>query len=342
MLWQLLEHGSLSRGELAERTGLSAVTINAITKDLEQQRYVMEIRKTEGAAGRPAGILDLHPQLGTLIGIDCQPTDLWVLSSDVRGERQQRQRLQAEQLPDLQRQLLNAVDQLLRAPPFGPVRQVTVSFPAPVAEEGALLEPNSLPQFDLAPLQARVTQAGAAFVVENDANLRALGEKHHGAATDHDNFMVLVQRRSGIGLGLYLDGAIYRGSDGRAGELALARWPYRRTPTFVEQLPTLPRQEALTYLVAAIAAALDLHLVIVTDDASGDHRLDRRLQQVAPQLQVVPSPLDESGSALGALAASRLRYAQTMLATGPAPAPPAAPRPAARPTLPPAPLRRLS
>ncbi|TSA80355.1 ROK family protein [Deinococcus detaillensis] len=321
LLWQFLEHGALSRGGLAGRTGLSAVTVNLITRALEDQGLIIEIGKTEGAAGRPASILDLHPQLGTLVGIDCQPGEIHLLTGDIRGHQRQRTLLQAFRSEELHAQLMAEVAELLRSAPHGPVRHITVSVPAPVSGAGQMGEPNSLPQLDLAPLQEVAARSGADIVLENDANLWALAEKYDGAASDEDDFMVLVQRRSGIGLGLYLGGTVYRGTNGMAGELALARWPHQAWPTPIEQLPEALKQAALAYLVGAVAASLDLRLVIVTDDAqSSGQDIIQSLQHLAPQLCVVRSHLGPSGSVLGALTASRLRYAASLLSSSAAPA----------------------
>ena len=54
--------------------------------------------------------------------------------------------------------------------------------------------------------------------MENDAKLSALGEKWFGAGQEA-NEMVYVSVKAGIGCGLIIDGEIYRGIDGSAGEL---------------------------------------------------------------------------------------------------------------------------
>jgi predicted NBD/HSP70 family sugar kinase len=53
--------------------------------------------------------------------------------------------------------------------------------------------------------------------VENDANLCALGEATYGAGAGLEHF-VFVKLSAGIGAGLYLQGSLYRGADGVAGE----------------------------------------------------------------------------------------------------------------------------
>lgn len=55
-------------------------------------------------------------------------------------------------------------------------------------------------------------------ILVNDANAAAIGEKHFGDARDQENFAV-VTLGTGVGLGLYLQGKLYIGGNGMAGEL---------------------------------------------------------------------------------------------------------------------------
>lgn len=61
---------------------------------------------------------------------------------------------------------------------------------------------------------------GVPVVIENDANLGALGEAYSGAGRDHRSLIYLKLGERSVGGGLVLDGALYRGVTGFAGELA--------------------------------------------------------------------------------------------------------------------------
>ena len=54
--------------------------------------------------------------------------------------------------------------------------------------------------------------------IENDANAAVLGEVYYGAARGHRH-VIYVTISTGIGGGLYLDGKLYRGHSGFAGEI---------------------------------------------------------------------------------------------------------------------------
>jgi glucokinase len=86
-------------------------------------------------------------------------------------------------------------------------------------EHGVLLEPPNLPGWQEVPLAARLRElTGLPTVLENDANCAAVGEWTFGAGrgTRH---MIYMTVSTGIGGGLILDGRLYRGADGTAGEI---------------------------------------------------------------------------------------------------------------------------
>jgi glucokinase len=69
------------------------------------------------------------------------------------------------------------------------------------------------------PLKARIEDlVHLPTVIENDANAAAWGEFRFGAAVRH-NDMIMITVGTGIGGGIVLDGRMYRGSFGVAGEI---------------------------------------------------------------------------------------------------------------------------
>ena len=85
-----------------------------------------------------------------------------------------------------------------------------------VAGSGVLFAPNLAWRNE--PLQQRVEDyAGLPVVVENDANAAAWAETMLGAARGHEHVM-LVAIGTGIGAGIVINGQLYRGRWGIAGE----------------------------------------------------------------------------------------------------------------------------
>lgn len=98
--------------------------------------------------------------------------------------------------------------------------RIGIGFGGPVDyARGVILTSHHVSQWDGYPLRQKLAaQFGAAVRLDNDANVGALGEAMYGAGRGHAN-LVYVNVGTGIGAGLVLDGRIYRGANGLAGEL---------------------------------------------------------------------------------------------------------------------------
>lgn len=86
-------------------------------------------------------------------------------------------------------------------------------------ETGMLYESPNLPGWDRYPVREEIERRlGTKVILENDANVAALGEKWLGAAKDFDS-MCMFTLGTGVGGGLVLNGRIWHGMTGMAGEL---------------------------------------------------------------------------------------------------------------------------
>lgn len=100
------------------------------------------------------------------------------------------------------------------------IEAVGIGFPGNTnGRAGIVLTSSNLPAWDHFPLrQTLVQRLGMPVVLENDANLCALGEHRFGAGRGTQN-MCYVTFSTGYGIGILIHGQIYSGSSGTAGEL---------------------------------------------------------------------------------------------------------------------------
>ena len=85
-------------------------------------------------------------------------------------------------------------------------------------ETGMMMKSANLPGWSDYPVRDEIERRlGARVFLENDANVAALGEKWLGAARDVDN-MAMVTLGTGIGGAIILNGKIFYGMNGMAGE----------------------------------------------------------------------------------------------------------------------------
>jgi glucokinase len=86
-------------------------------------------------------------------------------------------------------------------------------------DEGILYQPPNLPGWDDVPLAKLLAgPLGCPVFLENDANAAAYGEWRYGAGKGLRH-MIYLTVSTGIGAGLILNRALFRGADGAAGEL---------------------------------------------------------------------------------------------------------------------------
>ncbi|WP_405613538.1 ROK family protein [Streptomyces sp. NBC_00076] len=109
---------------------------------------------------------------------------------------------------------------------------IGLAVPGPVdTDTGRVVQPPIMPGWDGYDIRGRLARAftehtGASAVpvlVDNDANLMAYGEQR--TAYPDCSAFVLVKVSTGIGAGVVVDGAVYRGIDGGAGDLGHIRVP---------------------------------------------------------------------------------------------------------------------
>ena len=113
--------------------------------------------------------------------------------------------------------VLDSVAEVRAAAPD--VEAVGFGIPSLVdAERGVSVWSNHLPIDDIPFRDLMSERLGLPVVVDNDTNAAILAEHRHGAAKGADH-AVMIALGTGIGGGLVLNGELYRGAHGFAGEL---------------------------------------------------------------------------------------------------------------------------
>lgn len=208
-----------SRAELAQRTGLTKATVSALVDLLLAQEVLVEGVAPSDRVGRPARPIAINPDgppgLGLEVNVDYVAAGLLGLAGEVRArsahEIDNRRRSAAEIAADLVR--------LARQLPL-PVELagVALAMPGVVGPDQELVRAPNLPQLTGAGLARTVSDqlAHPIELVDNEANFGALGCRR-GLDTGPD--YVYVSGEIGVGAGLVVDGALFRGSSGFAGEL---------------------------------------------------------------------------------------------------------------------------
>src|SRR5919204_5170504 len=225
----LRDEGLISRAEIARRTGLSRSTVSSLVSELQSDGLVVERAErghAYGAGGAPPPILlSFDSSAGAAIGIDFGHSHLRVAVSDLAGailaEREQPLDTDHEAREGLDAAADLVSDALAEA---GVERDRVIGagmgLPGPIRQaDGVVGSSAILPGWigvaAGAEMRARLDWP---VMVDNDANLGALAEAAFGAGRDAGD-LIYLKVSSGIGAGLILNGRLYRGSAGLAGEL---------------------------------------------------------------------------------------------------------------------------
>jgi glucokinase len=158
---------------------------------------------------------------GTMIvGIDLGGTQIRMVIAEAGGRIVATARGRTSTLRTPQGMVDWTADRLARLADTASLRRVVVGAPGPIdPARGVLVNPPNLPGWRNVPLASLLAEhLGCPVDLENDANLAAWGEYQRGAGRG-SRTMVYVTWSTGVGGGLILDGHLFSGSHGAAGEV---------------------------------------------------------------------------------------------------------------------------
>jgi predicted NBD/HSP70 family sugar kinase len=216
--------GPLSRAQMARESGLSKPTVSLALSGLVKAGLVHEVGRSSGGKGPTAVLYELNPGAGWVLGIDVGRHWVRAAVADISGaivaRRVERARVRSA------RTLIGQIGQIAHALAADAgigsehVTQATLGSPGVFDPARGLvaMAPN-LPGWGRHGLVEAVrAELGTNVSVENDVNLAALGEQARGHGRNARNFVYLWVG-TGIGMGLVLNGELYRGASGAAGEI---------------------------------------------------------------------------------------------------------------------------
>jgi predicted NBD/HSP70 family sugar kinase len=218
VLEQLVSGSGVTQAQAARETGLAPATVSNIVRQLAALGAV-EVRDT--GHGK---VLHLTRGAGLVVGIDHGHRHLTLAVADRASEVLAERRvslapnLPAEQgLREAERLLDAALEEIDE--PRSAVVGLGLGLPAPVDRTGEVGAPSILPGwFGCNAVALASARFGLPVAVDNDANLGALAEHTWGAGRGAES-IAYVKLSDGVGAGLVLDGQLFRGRDGTAGEI---------------------------------------------------------------------------------------------------------------------------
>ncbi|MFB9904926.1 ROK family transcriptional regulator [Allokutzneria oryzae] len=231
VLDRLRHVGPATRPQIAKDTGLSKPTVGQALLGLEEAGLVRAAGRTSAGPGRSAVVYEADPTAGHVLVVDIGRQRLRLAAVDLTGavvaRRDERNRCRSAS--SLVRTVRQLAEELLDGAGLSldsVITKVVGSPGVPDSGNRALQHAPNLPGWGRKGLLDELeAELGAGLMVENDANLAALGEREQGAARGANSF-VLITVGTGLGMGIVVDGKLFRGAHGAAGEIGYL--PYGR------------------------------------------------------------------------------------------------------------------
>src|SRR3954466_5241666 len=230
LMQRLRDEGPLSRAQLARDTGLSKPTVSQALAELETAGLVRAGGPAPPGRGRPAMLYEPDPTAGYVVGIDIGRAWIRVAVADLGGAITARSDTpnRAHTAGAVVRSAAREARAAVKQAGIGWKRVVHTVVGSPGVfdpSSGRLWHAPNLPDWSKPGLAAELrTALTPSTTIDNDANLAAVGERDFGRGRDARSF-VYVELGTGLGLGIVIDGEIYRGARGAAGEVGYIPWP---------------------------------------------------------------------------------------------------------------------
>ncbi|NUT33732.1 MAG: ROK family transcriptional regulator [Hamadaea sp.] len=225
----LTDRGPLTRPEIGALLGLSKPTASQLLIRLQEAGLVIPEGIREGGPGRAAELYRINPGAAHIACFDVTPERIEALVADVSGTVIGRHTAAGDGIEALQA-AFTATCAAAGLAPTDITHSVVGVQGAVDPATGRLGYAAHMPGWQIPALpDALQDLLGTPVAVENDVNLVAMAELAHGAARGTRNF-VLLWAADGLGMAVVINGALYRGATGGAGEIGYMPVPGAAMP----------------------------------------------------------------------------------------------------------------
>jgi predicted NBD/HSP70 family sugar kinase len=227
---------SLTRADVMQQTGLSRSTVNQRMDALLASALVVPSGEGAPTGGRPAGRFTFNGDRGVLLVADIGATGMRVALCNLRGEVS----AEIERVIDVSagpQIVLTAAQEMFTRLLAGAGRTAAqvyglgIDVPGPVDfDSGQVVSPPIMSGWDRFDIPGWfAAHYGCPVLVDKDVNAMAFGEQR--SAHPGVRQLLMVKAGTGIGAGLILDGEVYRGADGAAGDIGHIQVPVEDADT---------------------------------------------------------------------------------------------------------------
>lgn len=213
----IIHNNPMSRANLSKTLNLTKATISAIVQELIDQELVHEIGSAETTVGRRPILLEFNQKCGHVISMDIALEQISVMLSDLKGEDCiVKEYKRTENLVTVE-EISSIIQQTLYNIPPTPYGVIGICMGIHGVINNNEIQFTPYYKVDNKKIATLLTEKFHIPVyVENEANLCALGEAAYHYTQKN---LMYINIHAGIGMGIMMDGILFRGKDGYAGEI---------------------------------------------------------------------------------------------------------------------------
>jgi N-acetylglucosamine repressor len=225
----LRKRGPISRPDISKEMGVNVVTISNYVDEFIKRRLVYEKELDVSEGGRRPVLLDLNAQAGFVIGVGLNLMNMVGLLIDLKGNivtKTQIARPRAS-VKEISECLLEIVREIFRRSKeyASNIRGIGVGIAGLINKEnGSIHWPQKMDHYytyasvDLPLRDLMEKEFNLPALIENDATAACFGEHWLDSMQGFKNCLYMF---SGVGCGIMINGEVYRGSQGYAGEVSI-------------------------------------------------------------------------------------------------------------------------
>lgn len=283
--------GTVSRAQISERTGLTAMSVYRLVAELRRRRLVLPAGSSPaGSVGRPSSLFRFNDSIGHVVGIDAGNETTRAAIVDLRGNRLAGLEIATAEIEgDLAHHLLSAIGGLQRDAKVSPdgLLGLAVGIAGVTRADGTIVRASQHHAWDGLGLGSLLREAlGVDVELRQDDHFATLAELRDGACVGMRTSL-LVNVGKGIGLGIVADGQVHAGAHGAAGRVTWIPFrpddPGTQDPPLVGDMLTADAIIA-DYLSAGGGHELDGARGVFVADAAGDPAAHAAIELFASRL----------------------------------------------------------
>lgn len=335
----LRRQGPISRPDISKEMGINVVTISNYVDEFIKNNLVYEKELDVSEGGRRPTLLDLNPQAGYAVGVGLNLMNMVGLLIDLKGNiitktQVSRPKASVKEITECVLEITREI--LRRSKDYLPhIKGIGVGIAGLInKEDGSIHWPQKMDHYytyasvDIQLRELIEKEFNLPALIENDATSACFGEHWLDLERSLKNVLFMF---SGVGCGIMINGEIYTGINGYAGEVSIYNFKEQDLfncefgrPCFlkrweidlgivdeVRQMLTKDKEEAMKFLKLTSSSLdnLDLKSIFIANRAKDplvSLALDRAAKRLGikiahlanlfnPQIVIIGGGLEEAG-----------------------------------------------